>query len=53
MEVIRKLLMDELKNIQLQGLQHVDGDKIKGIERQINSFLFDAEIYWKQRSRVD
>lgn len=48
-----ELLMDELKNILLQGLQYVDGDKIKGIERQINAFLFYEVIYWKQRSRAN
>ncbi|KAH9750466.1 reverse transcriptase domain-containing protein [Citrus sinensis] len=43
----------ELKNMQLQGLQYVDGKKIQDIERQIDGFLVDEEIYWKQRSRAD
>ena len=48
-----EMLMEELKNMQLQGLQYGDGKKIQDIERQIDGFLVDEEIYWKQRSRAD
>lgn len=48
-----ELLIEELKSLQLQGLQHENGDRIKTIERQIDTFLSDEEIYWKQRSKAD
>lgn len=45
--------MKELKSIKQQNFHYKDGDHIQCVERQINNFLIDEEIYWEQRSRSD
>lgn len=46
-------LINKLKEAKKKNLKWENGNEIRKIERQINNFLIDEEIYWKQRSMAD
>lgn len=48
-----KELMRKLKRAKESNLQYENGNEIRHIERQIQNFLLEEEMYWKQRSRAD
>lgn len=41
-------LINKLKEAKKKNLKWENGNEIRKIERQINNFLIDEEIYWKQ-----
>lgn len=47
-----KKLLKELKSTKQNYDHHMDGEKIKKLEKHIDNVLIDEEVYWKQRSRV-
>lgn len=40
-------LINKLKEAKKNNLKWENGNEIRKIERQINNFLIDEEIYWK------
>ena len=48
-----KKLIKELKTLKRNYDHYVNGDRIKGLENQIDNLLTDDEVYWKQRSKAN